>query len=48
MHGQMTAKQIREFDEQAWRDQQAALKVKKTRQKLMEYLLKSNKYWRVV
>lgn len=47
MKRKLTEKEIKEFDEQAWRDQQAAIKCKKIRQSILVKMFNRSNYWRV-
>jgi len=48
MNRKLTEKEIKEFDEQAWRDQQAAIKCKILKRSIFERMVNRGNYWRVV
>jgi hypothetical protein len=47
MNRKLTDKQIKEFDEQAWLDQKAAIKCKRLRQSILIRMVNRVNYWRV-
>lgn len=48
MNRKLTDKEIKEFDEQAWLDQKAAIKCKRMKQKILVRMVNRSNYWRMI